>query len=75
MVYCMSLYFLEFIFDILTVRRLSEQEKEVQILLLRQQLRIVERKQPRAPRLPRGADQIKGSLALIPTPHLAEMAS
>ena len=47
------LHFLRFIFDVMTVSHLSEREKDVQILLLRQQLRIVERKQPHAPRLPR----------------------
>jgi putative transposase len=37
----------------MTISHLSEREKDVQILLLRQQLRIVERKQPHARRLPR----------------------
>ena len=39
--------------DILTLRRQSEHEKDIEILLLRQQLRIVERKQLRTYRLSR----------------------
>ena len=39
--------------DILTLRRQSEHEKDVEILLLRQQLRIVERKQLHTCRLSR----------------------
>ena len=53
MVYCIMLHFLQFIFDIVTVSHLSEREKDVQILLLRQQLRIIERRQQHGPRLPR----------------------
>ncbi len=51
MVYWMVLHVLQLFFDVMTVSRLSEREKDVQILLLRQQLRIVERKQQHAPRL------------------------
>lgn len=39
--------------DILALRNQSEREKDLEILLLRQQLRIVERKQTRPPRLSR----------------------
>ena len=39
--------------DILTLHRQSEHEKDIEILLLRQQLRIVERKQPRTYQLSR----------------------
>ncbi len=46
MVYWIVLHFPRFILDVLTVSHLSEREKDVQILLLRQQLRMVERKQP-----------------------------
>lgn len=53
MVYWIVLHFLQFFFDVMTVSHLSEREKDVQILLLRQQLRIVERKQQHAPRLAR----------------------
>ena len=37
---------------VLTVSRLSDEEKDLELLLLRQQLRIVERKQARGPQLP-----------------------
>ncbi len=63
MVYCLVLHFLQFIFDVLTVGHLSEREKDVQILLLRQQLRIVERKQRHASRLPRWQKLILALLA------------
>src|SRR5579872_6037854 len=39
--------------DLLTLRRQSEHEKDIEILLLRQQLRIVDRKQPRTYQLSR----------------------
>ncbi|WP_119071359.1 hypothetical protein [Aggregatilinea lenta] len=39
--------------DVLAVTRLSDDEKELELLLLRQQLRIVERKQKRGPQIPR----------------------
>jgi hypothetical protein len=42
----------EFLMDVLVVSRLSEDKKELE-LLLRQQLRIVERKQGRGPQIPR----------------------
>lgn len=41
------------ILDLLALLRQSDREKEVEILLLRQQLRILERKQARPPRLSR----------------------
>jgi hypothetical protein len=63
MVYWVVLHFLQFFFDILTVSQLSEREKDVQILLLRQQLRIVERKQRHALRLPRWQKLILALLA------------
>jgi hypothetical protein len=46
------LHFLQFVFDAITVSHLSEREKDVQFLL-RQQLRIVERKQAHTTRLTR----------------------
>ncbi len=52
MVYWIVLYFLQFAFDVMTLSHLSEREKDVQVLLLQQQLRIVDRKQQHAPRLP-----------------------
>ena len=39
--------------DILSVLRQSEREQAIEVLLLRQQLRIVERKQKRPPRVSR----------------------
>ncbi len=39
--------------DVLALYRQSEREKDLEILLLRQQLRIVERKQTQPPRLSR----------------------
>ena len=46
--------------DLIWVRRRAEQDKDIGILLLRQQLRILQRKQPRAPRISRW-----GKLALV----------
>ena len=47
------LSFLELLLDLAAVSRLMDDEKDVEILLLRQQLRIVERKQQRGPWIPR----------------------
>jgi hypothetical protein len=47
------LFIWEFVLDVAAVSRLTEGEKDLEILLLRQQLRIVERKQERGPRIPR----------------------
>lgn len=35
---------LSFIFDLLTIPQLTDQQKDIQILLLRQQLRVLQRK-------------------------------
>jgi hypothetical protein len=43
----------EFVLDVIAVSRLTDDEKELEILVLRQQLRIVERKQERGPQIPR----------------------
>jgi hypothetical protein len=43
----------EFVLDVIAVGRLTDDEKDLEILLLRQQLRIVERKQERGPQIPR----------------------
>jgi len=45
--------FVGFVLDLAAVSRLAEEEKDLEIMLLRQQLPIVERKQPRGPHLPR----------------------
>ena len=39
--------------DVLAVSRLSDDENELELLLLRQQMRIAERKQERGPQIPR----------------------
>ncbi len=39
--------------DLVWLRRHAEQDKDIEILLLRQQLRILQRKQPRPPRISR----------------------
>jgi hypothetical protein len=53
MVFRVVLFLWEFLMDVLAVSRLSDEEKELEILLLRQQLRIVERKQECGPQIPR----------------------
>jgi transposase len=42
-----------FVLDVTAVSRLTDDEKDLELLLLRQQLRIVERKQSRGPQIPR----------------------
>jgi putative transposase len=46
-------FFWTFILDIATICHIASDEKDLEILLLRQQLRIVERKQQRGPARPR----------------------
>jgi hypothetical protein len=53
MFFRVTLFIWEFVLDVIAVSRLTDDEKEVEILLLRQQLRIVERKQGRGPQIPR----------------------
>jgi hypothetical protein len=53
MVFRVVLFLWEFLMDVLAVSRLSDEEQELEILLLRQQLRIVERRQERGPQIPR----------------------
>ena len=47
------LFVWEFVLDLAAISFMTADEKEVEILLLRQQLRIVERKQRRGPTIPR----------------------
>jgi hypothetical protein len=47
------LFIWESVLDVAAVCRLTEGERDLEILLLRQQLRIVERKQERGPQIPR----------------------
>ena len=42
-----------FVLDLASVSRLTTEEKDIEILLLRQRLRIVERRQQRGPHIPR----------------------
>ena len=43
----------QFVLDLVDVLGMTDDEKDVEIMLLRQQLRIVERKQARGPQIPR----------------------
>ena len=52
-IYAIVSYFLACLIDLLTAKRMSEDEKDIEIALLRQQLRIVERRQERGPHIPR----------------------
>jgi hypothetical protein len=49
MVFRVVLFLWECLMDVLAVRRLSDDEKNLTFLLWRQQLRIIERKQERGP--------------------------
>ncbi len=53
MVFRWILFLWSFLLDLAAVSRLAEDDKDLEIMLLRQQLRIVERKQPRGPHIPR----------------------
>jgi putative transposase len=53
MYFRMVLFIWEWVLDVIAISRLTDNEKDVEIMLLRQQLRIVERKQPRGPYIPR----------------------
>ncbi len=43
----------QFLLDLVAVLRMTDDEKDLEIMLLRQQRRIVERKQARGPQIPR----------------------
>jgi hypothetical protein len=43
----------QFLLDLVAVLRMTDDEKDLEIMLLRQRLRIVERKQARGPQIPR----------------------
>jgi hypothetical protein len=47
------LFVWQFMLDLVAVMRMTDDEKDLEIMLLRQQLRIVERKQMRGPQIPR----------------------
>src|SRR3954471_17417353 len=47
-------HFVAFVVDLLAARRADDRDKDVQILVLRHQVRLLQRRQPRPPRLTRG---------------------
>jgi hypothetical protein len=47
------LFVWQFVLDLVAALRMTDDEKDLEIMLLRQQLRIVERKQARGPQIPR----------------------
>ncbi len=53
MFFRVTLFVWDFVLDLAAVSRMTDDEKDPEILLLRQQLRIVERKQERGPQIPR----------------------
>lgn len=53
MVFRIVLFIWELVLDVAAVSRLADGEKDLEILLLRQQLRIVERKQEQGPQIAR----------------------
>src|SRR5215204_4642619 len=53
MIYFVLAQAFAWLLDLLATRRLSNQQKEVEILLLRQQIRIMRRKHPEPPRISR----------------------
>lgn len=53
MAFRIILFLWEFMMDLIAIGGMGREEKDLEILLLRQQLRIVERKQERGPHIPR----------------------
>ena len=53
MVFYVIMFLWDFLLDLVAIVSLSNDAKDLEILLLRQQLRIVERKQKRGPTIPR----------------------
>lgn len=47
-------HFVAFLVDLVAARRADDRDKDVQILVLRHQVRLLQRRQPRPPRLTRG---------------------
>jgi hypothetical protein len=62
MFFRMIMFVWEFVLDLVVVLGMTDDAKDLEIMLLRQQLRIVERKQRRGPQIPRGQ---KVPLALL----------
>ena len=57
MVWFVLLHLVMFLVDLVTVTRRTDRVKEVEILLLRHQLRLLQRERPRPPRLIRFPDK------------------
>ncbi len=53
MFFRVMLFVWQFVLDLVAAMRMTDDEKDLEIMLLRQQLRIVERKQERGPQIPR----------------------
>ena len=53
MIFLVLQHILSFLLDLLTMASGAERDKDLEILLLRQQLRILQRKQSHAPRISR----------------------
>src|SRR6266542_5344030 len=53
MLWFVLLHLLEFVVDLLAATRRTDRDKDVEILLLRHQLRVLQRERPRPPRLSR----------------------
>src|SRR5919199_6735710 len=53
MLWCVLLHLLGFLVDLLTPPRGTDRDKDLEILLLRHQLRLLQRERPRPPRLSR----------------------
>ena len=53
MAYSLLTFFFTFLLDVFTVRHRQDRDKDLEILLLRQQLQIVQRRQKRGPAIPR----------------------
>jgi putative transposase len=53
MFFRVMLFVWQFVLDLVAVMRMTDDEKDLEIMLLRQQLRIVERKRVRGPQIPR----------------------
>ena len=53
MFYHVIMHIWSFVLDLASLCLLTAEEKDIEILLLRQQLRIVERRQQRGPHIPR----------------------
>lgn len=53
MFFCVVLFVWQVLWDLVAVLRMTDDQTDLEIMLLRQQLRIVERKQMRGPQIPR----------------------